>query len=978
MLLKEEDVFLLNRVLFENQSVTFFAGTMQNSPILCGVFKLFSAENISNNQLLFADLNHHNVSKFVGVLKKNGETFFIFEGGDLFLEDFLQTCVNDSRTLNDTQIVSIAYQFLNGFLFLERRSPNICRPITAKLEEFGTLVTTKSLQEIWEAIVCLSKEGSCLREYIWTKTEKKQFLNFILRKFTSFSFLESMAGTTNDSGFQYTVGLNYHTGKSVVKDLRKAVEWYTLASNQGHAGAQSKLARCYFNGEGVERDMRKVVHYLTLCANQGDPTSQFMLAGSYANGEGVEKDLHKAVEWYTLAANQGHAGAQTNLALCYFNGEGVETDQGKAKQLLTKSVDQGNSDAQYNLAVWYANGDGVEKDMSKAVQLYIKAANQGHCGAQNNLGACYVDGEGVEKNMQKAVELYTLAAKQGYSCAQYNLAQCYYNGRAVEKDFSKAVQWYTLAANQGHSDAQYNLAVCYKKGEGVRKDIRKAVEWYTLAAKQGHSDAQYLLAYYYFQGTALEKDWEKAIYWYTLAAEQGHGVALNNLAICYQNGQGVAKDLRKAVNLFSLAAKQGIAGAQNNLALCYQNGQGVEKNLSEALKLFTMVVNQGLPTEKYYNLEESKYLSQNNLKLLFETTTEPIKLFKEAYLLGCGSEGLVFRVEISGKFYALKMLLNLYLEQNEQLQNKYLTEWNILQTLEGCDNVIKPISHFVTLPTKEMMNAIADPDVRSCLYTWNPVTRCLEPAETHFFLLEYHPIDLQMKLSVLRSSGQLTWKTILKYCLELLQGIEALFNHQVFHNDMKLDNILISSSDSLIFADFGLSVRTSNQCVPSESLKDGNRQHKAPEIHNKIAQNELQIDVEKQYSWEAGILIYEIAFGKTPFEKEGSFYPFACEHQILSEIQASSGVKKLPLEEFQIEEVNEKERAFFPLTSECEHKILSEIQVPPLEFPEEMIEGEGVEEWKGVLTLLLENNPNDRIHISNATLILQEIFSMVQ
>ena len=76
--------------------------------------------------------------------------------------------------------------------------------------------------------------------------------------------------------------------------------------------------------------------------------------------------------------------------------------------------------------------------------------------------------------------------------------------------------------------------------------------------------------------------------------------------------------------------------------------------------------------------------------------------------------------------------------------------------------------------------------------------------------------------------------------------------------------------------------------------------------------------------------------------------------------------------------MTEKERSFFPLTSECEHKILSEIQVPPLEFPEEMIEGEGVEEWKGVLTLLLENNPNDRIHISNATLILQEIFSMVQ
>ncbi len=49
------------------------------------------------------------------------------------------------------------------------------------------------------------------------------------------------------------LGYCYDNGQGVAKDLSKAVEFYTLAANQGNAFAQFNLGYCYYNGEGVQR-----------------------------------------------------------------------------------------------------------------------------------------------------------------------------------------------------------------------------------------------------------------------------------------------------------------------------------------------------------------------------------------------------------------------------------------------------------------------------------------------------------------------------------------------------------------------------------------------------------------------------------------------------------------------------------------------------------------------------------------------------
>ncbi len=180
----------------------------------------------------------------------------------------------------------------------------------------------------------------------------------------------------------YQTGCNYRDGKNgATKDLKKAVEYFTKAAEQGHASAQADLGDCYFNGDGVY------------------------------------KDSDKAVEWYRKAAEQGNASAQADLGDCYFNGDGVYKDSDKAVEWYRKAAEQGNASGQCGLGHCYLNGYGVTKNYVKAVEWYRKAANQENASAQYSLGYCYKEGKGIAKNSQKAIELYEKAAAAGNESA---------------------------------------------------------------------------------------------------------------------------------------------------------------------------------------------------------------------------------------------------------------------------------------------------------------------------------------------------------------------------------------------------------------------------------------------------------------------------------------------------------------------------------------------------------------------------------
>ena len=90
------------------------------------------------------------------------------------------------------------------------------------------------------------------------------------------------------------------------QDYETAVNWYTLAAEQGYADAQFSLGVMYANGRGAPQDDKTAVKWYTLAAEQGDADAQFNVGWMYGNGLGVPQDNVYAYMWGEIAASNGH------------------------------------------------------------------------------------------------------------------------------------------------------------------------------------------------------------------------------------------------------------------------------------------------------------------------------------------------------------------------------------------------------------------------------------------------------------------------------------------------------------------------------------------------------------------------------------------------------------------------------------------------------------------------------------------------
>ena len=61
-------------------------------------------------------------------------------------------------------------------------------------------------------------------------------------------------------------------------DKKKAIKYYKLAVEQGHAGAQYNGGRMYVLGDGVEHDLAEALKRFELAAAQGHQESQEAVA----------------------------------------------------------------------------------------------------------------------------------------------------------------------------------------------------------------------------------------------------------------------------------------------------------------------------------------------------------------------------------------------------------------------------------------------------------------------------------------------------------------------------------------------------------------------------------------------------------------------------------------------------------------------------------------------------------------------------
>ena len=112
----------------------------------------------------------------------------------------------------------------------------------------------------------------------------------------------------------------------------KAVRWYRLAAEQGHAYAQYNLGLMYRQGEGVPQDDAEAVRWYRLAAEQGDAVAQFNLGCGVRKRTRVSpRTVAEAVRWCRLAAEQGDAKAAAAKIGCDAKVDGASSAAGSTR-----------------------------------------------------------------------------------------------------------------------------------------------------------------------------------------------------------------------------------------------------------------------------------------------------------------------------------------------------------------------------------------------------------------------------------------------------------------------------------------------------------------------------------------------------------------------------------------------------------------------------------------------------------------------
>ena len=158
----------------------------------------------------------------------------------------------------------------------------------------------------------------------------------------------SFFGKEKSTEEQFNLAVNYEFGQlGSVKDISKAVSFYTKAAERGLAKAQHNLALLYEHGKGVSMSQQKAIFWYTKAAEQGLSLSQFNLAQLYSS-ENVG-NFKEAIKWYEECKDTEFMG-KFQLGLLVHMGIGIDKDEARGLRLLREAADEGDHETKIKLA----------------------------------------------------------------------------------------------------------------------------------------------------------------------------------------------------------------------------------------------------------------------------------------------------------------------------------------------------------------------------------------------------------------------------------------------------------------------------------------------------------------------------------------------------------------------------------------------------------------------------------------------------
>ncbi|KAH3722476.1 hypothetical protein Pelo_18818 [Pelomyxa schiedti] len=221
--------------------------------------------------------------------------------------------------------------------------------------------------------------------------------------------------------------------------------------------------------------------------------------------------------------------------------------------------------------------------------------------------------------------------------------------------------------------------------------------------------------------------------------------------------------------------------------------------------------------------------------------------FRLVRAIAHGSNGIVYEVKCIGKghpdffsnhSYALKAIFNFGVA-TKSVPRAFKNEYNVSSTIDPHPNINRYYCNFTDRPPPEYYDLLPH-DLKYLVFDQERqrVRSC------EWIVLEHHAETLRHFLdSLIKTCPGLSatpWCIVHKYSRDICAALVHLYKNQTIHFDMKLDNIVVSSSkEQAIVIDFGCATKFPKGSFEKETVALptilGNKRHTAPEIHNGIS-----------------------------------------------------------------------------------------------------------------------------------------------
>jgi len=350
----------------------------------------------------------------------------------------------------------------------------------------------------------------------------------------------------------------YQNGDGTKIDVKRAIELYTLAAEQGLARAQHNLGCRYANGDGVEQSFTTAREWLTKAAAQGQEesiaslkqidehlkrttTTSTDVKKSTSSNTTTQQDLRRTDDKKETSSTLNFTAGDRCLvhlleseAGQLLNGQHVNLVDGiiRKGRLRCRFEDGTIRNVKLNnlKKIQVTTGDDDKKSTSSTTTPQQQQQQQ----EEEEEDECPICLEVLPRLSDKFLRNTCCGKGMHYACAKkkdtsksmsYEQRSCCVLCRTklpTEAGSKEAIKQLRFWVERGKGWALSGLGDLYSQGLGVPEDKKRALELYTMAAKLDYVDAIYNLGLMYLKGDGTEQDIPKAKELLMRAATLGH------------------------------------------------------------------------------------------------------------------------------------------------------------------------------------------------------------------------------------------------------------------------------------------------------------------------------------------------------------------------------------------------------------------------------------------------------------------------